>query len=325
MPIKIEADYREILIDILFAVIIVVGFERFLHDFLIEHIENHDVMSPPIIIAIFFFSAYFWVITHWISYHESITKYPYYRWRKFFVDIFLFSVMFVIANISFSAYHYEISLLLVSLLIVWYLFACMWHLSDRGLRPLKLYLQLHTWRIITYAGLFSLLLFLPEPQETELAFPSYRYAVLLIVILAMVLWNMHRLRRFTRKDSRFYLCKYISGYPGRNIPEEGQLELIRYPIKNKIGDMGKDKIKFECDNSSPIEILVKDINEVKIEPDQANETDLHLQIYCKFRYSDGTVEDIRILFDLNDEVIDSVGEGVNESLKRNKHGKLPAV
>jgi hypothetical protein len=344
LPIKIIADYREILIDIFFAIIIVVGFDRFIRDFLLDHME--EISSPSIMLDIFFFfTAYFWVITHWVSYHELITKYPYYRWRKFFVDIFLFSLMFIIINISFLADQYEISLLLVWLLMIWHLSACLWHLSDEGLRPLQLYLKLHSRRVITYA---ALLLFLYDPLGMffpifvgGIAFPifvllpleitgmlslaaitdifsSYQLGVMVIVILAMISWNVDRLRRFTRRDSRFYLCTYISGYPGRNMSNEGQLELIRYPIKKKLG--GKDTIIFKSDNLDPMEILAKDINYVKVEPDQINKTDLRLQICCKFWQSNGTDKDITILFDLNDEIIASVGEGIKELLNRNRHG-----
>jgi hypothetical protein len=317
MPIRIEGDYREILIDILFAIIIVVGSERFVHDFLVKNIENGHVMSPPIMIGIlFFFSTYFWVISHWITYHELITKYPYYRWRKFFVDILLFSVMFIAANISFWAYEYKFTLLLVSLLIVWHLFACSWHLSDRKLRPLRLYLKLHTLRVITYAGLLSLLLFLYGPLETNLVILSYPYGVMVTVILALVLWNVHRLWRFTRKDSRYYNCEYIRGYPGRNTQEEGQLEMVTYPIKNKKGERN-DEIKFKSDNSSAIEILAKDINEVKIEPDQPDGTDLYLKLYCKSPLSDGIPDvNITMVFNLDDLIISSVGEGIKELLEK---------
>jgi hypothetical protein len=335
MPIKIEGDYREILIDILFAIIIVVGFERFVHEFLVNNIENGDIMSPPIMIGIlFFFSTYFWVISHWITYHELITKYPYYRWRKFFVDVFLFSVMFIGVNISFWAYKYEFTLLLVSLLIVWHFFACLWHFSDSKLRPLRLYLKLHAYRVITYAGIFSLLLFLYSPitfiiiyadlsllflygpLETNLVILSYPYGVMVTIILALVLWNVHRLWRFTSKDSRYYDCDYIRGYPGKNTQDKGQLEMVTYPIKKKKGERN-DEIKFKSNNSSAIKILAKDIKGVKIEPDPPDGTDLLLKLYCKSPLRDGIHDvNITVVFNLDDLIIDSVGEGIKELIKK---------
>ena len=344
MPLKIIADYREILIDILFAIIIVVGFDRFFREFLPENIE--ELSSMPIMMDIFFFFAvYFWVISHWVSYHELITKYPYYRWRKFFVDIILFSIMFIIINVSFLAHQYEFSLLLVLLLAIWHLFACVWHLSDRGLRPLKLYLKLHSWRIITYVALLLFLyyplgisfpvfeLFAPEitdmvslPEVNAIFSSLYQYGVMVTVILAIIFWNVHRLWRFTRRDSRYYLCKYIRGYPGDirgytggDTSNEGRLELVRNPIKEKLGDKGEDIIKFESHNLPPIEIFAKDINNVMVKPDQSGKTDLYLHIYCKFSDIDGTIEDLKILFDLNDEIIASVGEGIKQLSERNRH------
>jgi hypothetical protein len=361
MPIKIIADYRELLIDIFFAIIIAVGFDRFIRDFLLEHME--EISSLPIMLDIFFFvGAYFWVISHWVSYHELITKYPYYRWRKFFVDIFLFSIMFIIINISFEGDRREFGLLLVCLLTIWYIVACLWHLSDRGLRPLKRYLKLHTSRIITYA---ILLFFIYDPLDLSsptfalfalevtdvLSLPfagpvysSYHYSVMVTVILAMILWNVHRLMRFTRKDSRFYLCTYIRGFSQMNVQKDGQLELIRYPIGKKIGDKGKDIVKFESDlspqgrfykllrtkshlsNRLPrytIVIFAEEIDRVYIErklDQQDGSNDLRLQIDCKFCNIDKTVKDITITFDLRDEIIANVKEGIRELVERNKHG-----
>jgi hypothetical protein len=368
MPIKIIADYRELLIDIFFAIIIVVGFDRFMREFLPDHMK--EISTPPIMLdTLFFFAAYFWVVTHWVSYHELITKYPYYRWRKFFVDILLFSIMFIVINMSFEADQNKFGLLLVWLLIIWQIFACLWHLSDKGLRPLKLYLKLHSWRIITYG---TLLFFLYDPLHIssptfalfalevtdELSLPlggavysSYHYSVMVTVILAMILWSTDRLRRFTRKDSRYYLCKYSGGFSEINVRKDGQLELIRYPIRKKIGNKGKDIVKFESDPSPQgrfykllrrksyvnnclprlmITIFPEDINRVYVErtmDQQDGSNDLRLKIECKkIEYklcnSDKTIEDITILFDLSDEIIANVKEGISELSERNKHGDL---
>src|SRR5919197_1081556 len=112
MPIKIIADYRELLIDIFFAIVIAVGLDRFFREFLIIHLTELKSFDLESIFQVFytsirfdmffFFGAYFWVISHWVFYHELITKYPYYRWPKFFVDITLFSIMFIMVNISFE-------------------------------------------------------------------------------------------------------------------------------------------------------------------------------------------------------------------------------
>jgi hypothetical protein len=336
MPIKIIADYRELLIDIFFAIVIAVGLDRFLREFLIIYLNKlssfdlesiSKVFSVPIRFDIFFFiAAYFWVISHWVFYHELVSKYPYYRWRKFFVDITLFSIMFIVVNISFGVDKSAITLLFVWLLIVWYLFACLWHLSDRGLRPLRLYLKLHTWRLITY---IPLLLLLYHARSIDQISHLYWYIIMIAVILAMILWSAHRLTRFLRKDSRVYLCDYLDGYPGRNLPYYGgRLELIKYPMSKKIGDKGKDIIKFEGDNFHSfryciyIYIYAEDIIDVDTErmSKSSNRSDLVLWIKSNFRQSDGTVNDIKVFFNLSDEIIASVREGIKELSERNKHG-----
>ena len=154
-------DHRKLLIDIFFAVIITIGFEKFLHTFLLPNIDKLDSFdiptllsafsAPPLIFNMFFFFvAYFWVISHWIFYHELIKKYPYYRCGKFLVDVAIFSIMFVIINLSFLAYDDTILPLFILLIAIWYLFACMWHLSDSGLRPLRRYLDQHIARLLTF-------------------------------------------------------------------------------------------------------------------------------------------------------------------------------
>ena len=315
MPIKIIADYRELLIDIFFAIIIAVGLDGFVRDFLVDSLNELSKTSITLDI-LFFFAAYFWVISHWVSYHELITKYPYYRWSKFFVDIALFSVMFIIVNISYSAEHYDILLLLVWLLVLWYTFACMWHLSDKGLRPLKLYLVRHILRISTYAILLFLLY---DPLTINAIFPSYRDGVTITVILAMILWNAHRVIMFMSKDSRSYILKSMSGYPGRDMPNGGRLELVRYPIKGKLGIQGKDSIKFEGDKLRPLEIFPEDISEVRrvARHEGAHVSDLRLQIVCKHSPGEGCVkEDVKILVDIEDEIISSVEDGIKELVER---------
>jgi hypothetical protein len=232
--------------------------------------------------------------------------------------------MFIVVNISFAADKNAITFLLVWLLIVWYLFACFWHLSDRGLRPPRLYLKLHSWRLITYVSLLMLLYLVSLYQIS----PLYRYAVMIAIISSMILWNAYRLTRFLRRDSRVYLCDYLGGYPERDLPEKGgRLELIRYPIRMKIGDNGKDYIKFESINRFPIEVFAEDIIDVNIKRVSSKQhgSDLVLSITCNFSRTDGTVEKINVLFNLNDQIIASVGQGIKELSERNKNANFGPV
>jgi hypothetical protein len=226
--------------------------------------------------------------------------------------------MFIVVNISFAADKNAITFLLVWLLIVWYLFACFWHLSDRGLRPLRLYLKLHSWRLITYVSLLMLLYLVSLYQIS----PLYRYAVMIAIISSMILWNAYRLTRFLRR------FKSISMRLFRDLPEKGgRLELIRYPIRMKIGDNGKDYIKFESINRFPIEVFAEDIIDVNIKRVSSKQhgSDLVLSITCNFSRTDGTVEKINVLFNLNDQIIASVGQGIKELSERNKNANFGPV
>jgi hypothetical protein len=113
----------------------------------------------------------------------------------------------------------------------------------------------------------------------------------------------------------------MRGYPATNMENEGQLELIGYPIKENPNN--KDSVKFKNDNLCTIGIHAEDISDVSIVrmPNQQGGSDLRLQTDCKFRRGDGTVKNIKILFDLDDEIITSVGEGIKELLERNKRNQ----
>jgi hypothetical protein len=214
-------DHRKLLIDIFFAVIITIGFEKFLHTFLlpnIDKLESFDIptllstfSAPPLIFNLFFFFVtYFWVISHWIFSHELIKKYPYYRCGKFLVDVTIFSIMFVIINISFLAYNNAILPLFILLIVIWYLFACFWHLSDRGLRPLQRYLTFHLLRLATFVPLLVLAY---DPFSVGHTYDWYRYIIMSSVIVAMIVWNVHRLKKYLDRDLKEYNCDYVEGHP----------------------------------------------------------------------------------------------------------------
>jgi hypothetical protein len=72
-----------------------------------------------------------------------------------------------------------------------------------------------------------------------------------------------------------------------------------------------------------IEIFAEDISDVNIERMSNHlQRGLLLLIDCKLCHSDGTVKNIKILFDLSDEIIDSVGKGIKELSERNKNGNF---
>jgi hypothetical protein len=330
VTVKITGDYREILVDVFFAVIIAIGFEGFIHRFFIEDVISKldffnltsliSVFSEPEILidTLFFFVTFFWVISHWVFYHELIERYPYYNSWKFFVDITLFSVMFVIINISYLAYEEAITPLFILLVAIWYLFACFWHLSDIRLRPIARYLGPHVKRLATYSGLMVLLY---DPLSLGQIIPWYRHGIMIAVIVAMVAWNTHRLTRFVRRDLREYRCGYEHGYPGWDGSfSRGTISLVRYPMKDETGAQEKDKkdiITFTKDSNpeEKINILPKNVNHVcrKILPKGAHIDDLGLEIAFK----DKNGKNITLVLNPKDQVIKSVEKAIEELCERN--------
>jgi hypothetical protein len=322
----ISEDHRKLLIDIFFAVIITIGLEKFLHTFLLGHIHTlnsfdistllNTFSAPEILFNMFFFfAAYFWVISHWVFYHELIKKYPYYRCGKFLVDVAIFSIMFVIINISFSAYNNAILSLFILLIAIWYFFACLWHLSDKGLRPLHRYLSGHIERLATYLTLLALSY---DPFSISQDHDWYRYVIMSSVIIAMIVWNVHRLNRYIDRDIREYNSDYIKGCPDLNSPHNGgklSLEIYKRKIKYT-NNKREDKIIFKAPDSEDIPILAKDIFEASIISgnEELDEDDGMIQIICRYKNSD-TVTPI---FRLKNDIIRGVLAGINELIREDK-------
>jgi hypothetical protein len=336
MPIKIIADTRELLIDIFFAIIITVGMANFVEHFILGDIfttlNPTDLFSlfktflltGILIDALFFFAAYFLVISHWVFYHELIEKYPYYNWWKFFVDIALFSVMFLIINISYSVYTIDdnkeikpnsaITSLFILLLDIWYLLSCLWHLSDRTIRPVTRYLYRHIKRIITYTVLLALL-YIPVPMlQTN---PWYQNAVMLGVIASMIVWNLHRLSKFLNRDLREYRLFSKSNSLFGSV-SGGTLRLVKYPMKKREGQKEKDILVIEIDDKrndnsleNPINILPENIRSVKrIE----GEGDLMVEITHETKNSKVS----SVLLNIDDRAMNGVEKAINELCESNR-------
>jgi hypothetical protein len=325
MPIKIIADTRELLIDIFFAIIIAVGFENFVQHFILTEVlkSSSDLFSLTskfsttgiLIDTLFFFASYFWVISHWVFYHDLIEKYPYYNWWKFFVDISLFSIMFLIVNISYSVYstnqiNNAIASLFILLLAIWYLLSCLWHLADRKLRPLRRYLHRHIKRIVTYAVLFVLLY---VPLATGQIIPWYQNAIMMGVIVAMIVWNIHRLSKFLKRDLREYRLVDISGnIRGPKLEKliggiGGTLRLEKYPMRKEKGHM-PDKIifvpnKIDRNSKRPSDLCISPevITRVKTIEEEG---DLMIEI----TYGSSS----KLLLNLDDRVIEGVEKGLKQ-------------
>jgi hypothetical protein len=325
-------DHRKLLIDIFFAVIITIGFDKFLHDFLIPHIEYLDsfdfpslfgVLSvPPFIFnMLFFFVTYFWVISHWIFYHELIKKYPYYRCGKFLADVAIFSIMFVIINISFLAYDNAILPLFILLIAIWYLLACLWHLSDKGLRPLHRYLDPHILRLATFVFLLVLAY---DPLSLGTNFEWYHHMVMSSVIVAMVSWNLFRLKIYLDKDSREYNIDYVEGLNGCSSQSKGGKLLIEiYKRNTKVKNNNEVKIDtmtFVAPNPGKKIIPAKKIlggriierSNDRLEEDRGVlEDDVMIEIPW---YEDGHI--VKPVFKVKEKIVKEVLGGINDLIKQ---------
>lgn len=331
-------DHRKLLIDIFFAVIITIGFEKFLHTFLLPHIDKLDSFdiptllntfsAPPLIFNMFFFFvAYFWVISHWIFYHELIKKYPYYRCGKFLVDVAIFSIMFVIINISFSAYEIAILPLFILLIAIWYLFACLWHLSDRGLRPLHTYLKPHVERLATYVPLLVLAY---DPFSLSPTYEWYRYIIMSSVIVAMIVWNVYRLKKYLDRDWREYNCDYIEGLPGWSSQSKGGkllIEVYKNSKKVKNNNKGrkdrKDGMTFVAPNPGKKFIPAKKVLEGRIiarinegleeEKDEEEDDDVMIELPW---HENGNI--VKPIFKVKEKTVREVLAGINELIREDK-------
>jgi hypothetical protein len=150
---------------------------------------------------IFFAVTFFWVISHWIFYHELIRKYPYYRWRKFAVDITIFSLMFIILHLSLSAHDTQIFLLFVIFIALWHATASLWHIADKGLRPIKCDIKWHIVISVVYLVIFLVSLTFSKPQLI-----NQNIVLMSSVILLMLASNVVRLSKFIAKKEKDSHC-----------------------------------------------------------------------------------------------------------------------
>jgi hypothetical protein len=154
------------------------------------------IFDIPVLFDFFFFiTAFFWVVSQWVIYHELIKQYPYcVGYRRFFIDIVRFSLMFIILNTSFLA-HTRFFTLILSITI-WHVLALVWHLWNRDLEvDVDIQLRAHVRSVISYASISIIFLFL-QP------FLYQPYGVIInLVIMAtavgcMIIFNAARLRYF---------------------------------------------------------------------------------------------------------------------------------
>jgi len=225
-----EDHRRAFISSIFFAIILTDGLTKFvenyiktdnfkgdlllnLHNFIMNYINFDKSAQSELINILFFAVTFFWIVSHWIFYHQLITRYPYYRWRKFLVDIAVFSIMFVTLRLSLRASDPNIFSIFVLLVAVWYALCSLWHFSDRGLRPVRQYSDFLVIKSIVY---FSILILFIISEN-----PVIKYTLMISVIVLIMGFNIDRLNKFiTKKEKVSHCCIFYN---------VGNQEIIRNP------------------------------------------------------------------------------------------------
>jgi hypothetical protein len=168
-----------------------------LFDFLLKEEQKLYLFHIPVLFDfLFFMTALFWVVSQWVIYHELINRYPYgTRYRRFFIDIVRFSLMFIILNTSFLA-HTRFFTLILSITI-WHVLALVWHLWNREFEAdVRIQLRVHIRSVISYAVISAIFLLLLQP----FLFPPYGIIINLVIMATtigcMIIFNAARLHYF---------------------------------------------------------------------------------------------------------------------------------
>jgi hypothetical protein len=185
-----------LLINVFFGGIITIGLNRFLFDFLLPQEPKLYHFDIPILFdLLFFITAFFWVVSQWVIYHELINKYPYgISNGRFFIDIVRFSLMFIILNTSFLA-HTRFFTLILSITI-WHAVALVWHLWNRELEnKVRIHIRVHIISILCYASI-SIVFLIVQSLIVEPYGIIINYVITMAAIGSMILFNAVRLHYF---------------------------------------------------------------------------------------------------------------------------------
>lgn len=182
------------LINVFFGGIITNGLNRFLFDFFLPNEPKLYLFDIWVLLDfLFFITAFFWVVSQWVIYHELIKRYPYDKDnRRFFIDIARFSLMFIILNTSFLA-HTRFFTLILSITI-WHVVAFVWHLWNRELKDKVLvHIRAHIKSIITYASI-SIIFLIVQPLFVKPYALAINIIIMMTAIASMIILNSLRLR-----------------------------------------------------------------------------------------------------------------------------------
>jgi hypothetical protein len=191
-----KIDHKVLLINVFFGGIITIGLNRFLFDFFLpQESKLYHFDIPVLFDLLFFMTAFFWVVSQWIIYHELIKKYPYgISNGRFFIDIARFSLMFIILNTSFLAHTRFFTLILT--ITIWHVVALAWHLWNRELEnKVRIHVRVHIISIISYATI-SIVFLTVQPLLVEPNGIIINYVIIIAAIASMIVFNAARLHYF---------------------------------------------------------------------------------------------------------------------------------
>jgi hypothetical protein len=286
----LSEDHRKTLMDLFFAVILTDGLAKLVSQFILndsqhivkDYINQNQIITSlnPIIFAtdfpnslfknphdtwslLFFAGTFFWILSHWVFYHELIRRHPYYRWRKFFTDITIFSLMFIILHLSLSVYDPRIFSLFVLLIAIWHATAALWHFADRGLRPIRDETMRHLVKAGVFLVLFSIAYMFSVGTFHDVLF---RNTLMALVILLMVGFNVERLSRFiSKKEIVSHCCIFYSNSKQEIIeepslmaypPQMYTIELLRTYIMKMLEHGKENNITIKDRAAEIIEVLI---------------------------------------------------------------------
>lgn len=225
-----EDHRRAFISSIFFGIMLTEGLTKFVDKFIInidsrpgfllgfnDTIQNPSIspLAPNDLVSnlfnlLFFAVTFFWIVCHWIFYHDLITRYPYYRWRKFLVDVTLFSIMVIVLRLSLSVSdNPTIFPLFVSLVTIWYALASLWHFADRGLRPVRSYSDFLVVKSIVYFSILMIFLFVtyyPGNPVTSENKEIVKNGLMSSVVILLLIFNAERLNRFISAKERLSNC-----------------------------------------------------------------------------------------------------------------------
>jgi len=191
-------------IDLLFAIIIGVGFaeflqSKFLKDLLLPKLPDFRIMALFII-------TYFYIISDWLFYYTLMKKYPYQKakLRRFGTDIVFFFLMSFLIYLSTLPSRPLVILVYVFTLAACHLILFIWHVLAGREYPSSAKNKdcwAHIVRTSVY-GVMGVFMFLVARKISDRpAEGSFTWIAVIVIGAGVVFFNLKRLRQFLEKSA----------------------------------------------------------------------------------------------------------------------------